>query len=365
MKISIIIPSLASGGAERQASALANYAVEHGHEVQMILYTDDIIFYSIDSRIKICAIPQPKKVFLLRSLYRLMRIRRYITAFKPQIVMTYMHTAALYAGLSLLFSGTPIIASQRANPYVSPKYRWQRWLRNFAFSLCEGFVFQTQKAQAYFSKSIQKRSTVIPNGVFHPQLAEAQSMPHQEKKIRAMGRLIPIKGHDMLIKAFAALPDEFNEYVLEIYGKGKELSALQKLSIDLGVRERIFFKGVQPDALLQVAKGSLFVLSSRNEGMPNVLMEAMACGMPCISTRCDFGPEELIEDGVNGLLVPVDDVKAMTDAMVRVLSDKALAKKLGENALKINQTHSPDVIGKRFLDYFDQVVRRAERCKKK
>jgi glycosyltransferase involved in cell wall biosynthesis len=114
--------------------------------------------------------------------------------------------------------------------------------------------------------------------------------------------------------------------------------------------------GVAKDAVLKIADSSVYVMSSKFEGMPNALMEAMAIGLPCVSTDCPNGPAELIENGVNGLLVPVGDVEALSEAIIKMIEDREFAERCGKNARKILETHSIDQKAKEYAEYIEKVL---------
>ena len=128
------------------------------------------------------------------------------------------------------------------------------------------------------------------------------------------------------------------------------------MACSLNLSDCVSFPGVEEKAVLQIARSAVFVLSSRSEGMPNALIEAMAAGVPCVSTECDMGPKELIKDGQNGLLVPVDDAEAMAQAICRILRDRSFSDSLSVNALQIRNTHSIEKITQLWLDYFGTLI---------
>jgi glycosyltransferase involved in cell wall biosynthesis len=166
-----------------------------------------------------------------------------------------------------------------------------------------------------------------------------------------MGRITPEKDYPTLLKAFSIVTKKCPHFILEIYGAGSPEKLLE-LSQELEIKEKVFFKGAYPDALLKIADSKCYVLSSISEGMPNALMEAMAIGLPCVSTDCPNGPAELIENEVNGLLVPMQDEKALAEAILRMIEDEEFANKCGENAKKIKETNSVEKNAKIYLDYF-------------
>ena len=147
--------------------------------------------------------------------------------------------------------------------------------------------------------------------------------------IIAVGRLSHIKGYPYLLKAFARVSAGF-PCRLVIAGDGKKRADLEALARKLGIENRVTFLGHQPNPFKYLARADIFVLSSLSEGFALVIVEAMACGIPVISTRCPSGPEEIITDGVNGLLVPVADEAALAEAILRLLQDKNLAFRLAQ-----------------------------------
>lgn len=161
------------------------------------------------------------------------------------------------------------------------------------------------------------------------------------------------KNHEMIIRAFAGLAEEYPDYSLIIYGEGELRPSLLRLAEELGLKERIFLPGSVADVASAIYRASFFVLSSYSEGMPNTLIEAMALGIPSISTDCPCGgPAELIEDGVNGYLIEPGNWKKLQDILQKLMDDPDLAKKVGGNAAKIQEKLNPDRINKMWEDYF-------------
>ena len=173
-----------------------------------------------------------------------------------------------------------------------------------------------------------------------------------------VARINSNKNQEMVMRAFKdAAGDAFPDYSLVFYGDGPDSIKLQRLASELGIRKRVEFKGNVSNVAEHIEKASIFILASNHEGMPNSLIEAMSLGLSCISTDCPCGgPRDLIEDGVNGLLVPVGDKDAMARAITKVLSDKELAERLGEQATKIQEICSPDVTNSKWKKYFDRIM---------
>ena len=160
------------------------------------------------------------------------------------------------------------------------------------------------------------------------------------------------KNHEMILRAFAALAADFPEVRLVIYGNGECREPLIKLSEQLGLSERISLPGAVSDVADKIYRSSAFVLSSYSEGMPNTLIEAMCMGLPVISTDCPCGgPADLIEDGVNGYLIPPGDGKALEERLRILLSDREKAEKMGRNASKLLEEYRPEHVDRTWMDY--------------
>ena len=167
-----------------------------------------------------------------------------------------------------------------------------------------------------------------------------------------MGRLDEQKGFDVLINAFKEVYNRHPEYKLKIFGNGLEKNKLQELINKLGLSENVILCGANQDAIFEVAKSKIYVLSSRYEGMPNALIEAMAAGTACISTDCKFGPSELINDGKNGLLIPVDDVRTLSEKILFLIKNDSARENIEKEAMKIRKKLDANTIYKKYYDYF-------------
>src|SRR5262249_25449025 len=146
------------------------------------------------------------------------------------------------------------------------------------------------------------------------------------------GRLVPSKGFDVLIDSFSRIAARHQEWNLVIAGKGPEQTALDAQVRRLGLGGRVKLAGWFADPSEALGSAGLFVMSSRYEGFPNALLEAMAAGLPVISFDCDSGPSEIIRDNVDGVLVPAGDVALLERAMERLMSDETERRRLGECA---------------------------------
>ena len=362
MKIAFLIHNLSSGGSERATCALANYFYCKNNDVTIFTIDGNASFYPLEEGItkaflNLPSIPKgspAKKVIAI--LKRYLAIRKNVKALSPQILIGMSHIMSFYAAASTMFTPIKSIGTERSNPYIYQSSKPFVFLRRLSSRIADGFVHQTKRASMFFPKSTMKKSIVIPNAVFNPLVSGIEFPALRDKTITAMGRLNYAKGFDILIEAFSRIEGQVKEYTLVIYGEGDEKENIKKLIETKKLAGRVIMPGAVPEAIINISKSSVFVLSSRFEGMPNALMEAMACGVPCVSTRCPMGPEELINDGVNGILVPVENAGAIADAIIKVINNKDLADELSKNAYQIRYTHSVGSIGTKWLDYCQSVI---------
>ena len=261
------------------------------------------------------------------------------------------------AGLrKILKNENPDIVSVRNDPNMEyGRSAAKKWRANAVFSMADGCVFQTKEASRYFSPAIQKRSKIIMNPVAAP-FFQVQR-PAQSRNIISVGRLEPQKNQALLVEAFAAVAGQFPEQNLVIYGEGSLRPALQQQIDVLGLHERILLPGDEKDIREKLAQSSLFVLPSDYEGMPNALLEALAVGLPCISTDCPCGgPAEVIQNGVNGVLVPCRDVQKMAQAMRDLLTDPEKCAMLSAAARQSAEAFRADTVFADWKEYFASVL---------
>jgi glycosyltransferase involved in cell wall biosynthesis len=184
----------------------------------------------------------------------------------------------------------------------------------------------------------------LPNPLPAPPNGDAA--PLAAPTILSIGRLNRQKAHDVLLRGFAEFAAAHPEWRLAIMGEGPEEVTLRGLASRLGIAERIDWLGRCEDPYRYLQACRVFVLVSRHEGMPNALLEAMSCGMPCIVSDGSPGPLELIQDGINGLVVPVEDATALAKAVESLVADRRFADTLGNQARETVRGHAPSAVVK-------------------
>lgn len=357
MKLTFFLGGLSGGGAERVVCNLANYLVSRGNEVEIITIGDDGSF-GLDKRIKRTTLlfNEERKNGFCNSLKRVVRLFRYLVKYKRDVYIVMLPVSTILLLRLRLFVKGKIIASERSFP--TNYSRWtQKQLKRLAHK-ADAWVFQTEGCHQWYLDSLKDSDyAIIPNPI-NDAFVRPTYIGERKKQIITAGRLNKVKNHQLLLQAFSRVSREHPDYCLVIYGEGYLKNNLIAEAERLGIKNNVLFPGFANWGELS-KDAYMFVLSSDLEGMPNALMEAMALGMPCISTDCDGGGARfLIEDGVNGLLVPKNDIDSMAAAMDKLLSDTELANQLGQEAHKICEHLAPEKIYKKWESYFSHVVNR-------
>lgn len=346
------------GGVEKVIATLVNKFSENGIKCTIITLINDKCVYTLNSHINVIQLydregTPPAKEYIKCFVY----LRKIVKEIDPDIIVTMPEEISCKAIPFLMGLKIPIIVSERNNPWIMPKGKINRLLRWIFYNFVDGIVFQTQEAAEFFTRNIRNKSTMIPNPLDLSRIPE-EWKGNRRKEIVSVGRLESQKNYQLLINAFSEFYKIHNEYVLVIYGTGNEREALEKL-IKVKIPETAYcFAGVTNKVLKCINGAAMFVLSSDYEGLPNALIEAMALGLPCISTNCKCGPSSLIEDGFNGLLTPVGDKEAMVQAMCFIAENEEYALAMGKKAMLIKDELNTDKIVERWRMYLECIYER-------
>lgn len=361
MRIGFLISDLNAGGAERATSSLANYFSKHGHDVEIITFKDIYSFYPLNNEVRhlrlgfdeIALSLSVKRIF--GALKRMLKIRSFVKARKLDVLIGMSFSMTWYTVVATKFTKTKSVGTERNNPYKYKATKINSFLRKFFYKLCDGYIFQTKKASLFFTDKLKERDVIIPNAIFNETVYELTPPAERENIICAVGRLNIQKRFDILIDAFSSIQDKIPDHKLIIFGEGELRKELEERISSYSLENRIFLPGTDNQAVKVVNRSDVFVLSSDLEGMPNVLMEAMAMGVPCVSTRCDMGPEELIENGENGILVEVGNTRQIAASILGIINDPELSDKLSLNARKLLETHSIEAISEKWLNFLNRI----------
>jgi|SRR5579859_2858943 len=332
MRLVLAISSLGAGGAERVMSLLAGALAERGHEVWLVtLAPVQHDFFAIDPRVHRVGLAltgnSPSRVQgLWANLRRIRALRRLLSSIAPHAVLSFMTSMNLLVILASARLPPRVVVSERVDPAAHREGRVWTALRSRLYARADAVAVQTEPIAAWFRARLpaKARIVVVPNPVVCPQAQEPAATKAAEPFILGAGRLAQQKGFDLLIRAFAAVAPRAPGLRLVIAGEGPEGQRLRELAAGLGLASRVSFPGQvrQLSALMKAAVA--FVLPSRYEGIPNVLLEALAAGVPCVATDSPGGTREVLGGGAYGLLVPPENCSALAEAISRMLTDAAL-----------------------------------------
>lgn len=354
LRITIFIGGLGGGGAERVVCNLANYLAKKEWNICILTMFGRESSYPLHSNIKIHSLieQQERKNFLYNFILRYLRLKEYVKTEKTDcfIVMLPVTTIMLLS----LRSKFKVIVSERSNPARYSKVI-QCLLKVLAHK-ADGYVFQTKDILEWYLPYIKEKQTiVIPNAVNEEFIVNNKLVP--EKRIIAVGRLTKVKNFELLIKAYSNIADKYPDYKVYIFGDGPERNNLENLARKLKVDKNIVISKFTNDIKEELQRSKVFVMSSDYEGMPNALIEAMALGLPCIATDCEGGGAKfLIQENVNGFLVPVGNDKQMAQYIDLILSSEELAYNIGQKAQEIAITLNPDKVYSIWKEFIESVV---------
>lgn len=352
MKIVFFIGGLGGGGAERVVCNLSNY-LSKKNDVTILTLSSIKSRYKIDQEVKHINLENDKKIklFLLKNLYRIYNLYKFIRMKEYDIVITFLPIPSFMMLLFRRIIKSPIIVSVRNDPKIEYKSKCMNLIMKWLYPRADGFVFQTDEAKDYFKNIIKDNYDIIPNPINEEFLIEP-FCGERKKVIVSVGRLVAQKNHILLINAFSEICNKYPEYKLIIYGEGELRDKLEQRIEELNLKNRIILPGNIKNVKEMISDTSLFVLSSDYEGMPNALMEAMALGLPVISTDCPCGGARyLIDHEKNGILVPVGNCNMMVKAIDKILRDKYYSNYLSKESAKISIKLNPNVIYKKWENY--------------
>lgn len=364
-KIMFYISSLAKAGAQRVLLNLAESLLEKGHEVFIVttsVVEDEyplpkgavrIISDILEEEITSSRIKNIKK--------RIGKLRNIWKKEQPDVIVAFIGKNNFMALLTAWGLAIPVITSVRGDPKEEYYNRITRFLSKSLMGKSSGIILQTEDAKKYFPKWIQKKAVILGNPL-NMDFVDDYYTGEREDKIVSVGRIDANKNQKLIIDAFYQIAEQFPETKLIIYGNGEEREKLLEYVKKNPYQDQIFLPGAVDDVKTHIQKAKLFVLSSNTEGLPNALMEALALGIPCVSTDCPCGgPKLLMEGKENGILVPVGDAEKMAKAMKQILENEEAWHKYSQNAYTIGNLLHPEKVNVEWENYLFSVIKNCNR----
>uniref|UniRef100_A0A7C3SK42 Glycosyltransferase n=1 Tax=Desulfobacca acetoxidans TaxID=60893 RepID=A0A7C3SK42_9BACT len=368
-KIIFIIPHLLGGGAEKSLLTLINNLDRSKFQPLLVYFTETAApgaFLAKDVKAvclhKVNRYSAPRLILSLAAL---------IKREKPSLLVPFMPYAGFLTSMARRLAGTrtPLIISHRSNLSAELQHETFPFLKAYlarqlypqatsihclsqgiGYDLMNNFKISPEKIKVIYNLFDLKEITAKAK-----QKVEHSWFKQDVPILLACGRLTRQKNYPQMLRAVRRVMDQ-SPVRLMILGEGEDRRYLEEYTAHLALPSSVAFLGFQANPFAFMARATALVLSSSYEGFGRVIVEAMACGLPVISTRCPYGPEEIITPGVNGLLVPVDDDAALADAILSVLKDEAWRQRLAQGGLARARDFAVENLMPQYEKLFEEVI---------
>lgn len=371
-RITLGTSSLQAGGAERVISTLANCWSADGVEVHIVTLSKESTqpFYRLDRRVVLTQLgvthPSANAISAgISNIRRIMRLRRAIASTQPDVVISFLTETNVLTLMAMLGTKIPVIVAEHTDPNTCPvPWIWGQ-LRRLTYRFAKKVVVLNRHAHDYFRDQMRIETAVIPNPIIQPEGVRNINERKDAKQIVSMGRFATEKRFDVLLRAFHRISEQYPDWKLTIIGDGPQLGDMHKLAKELGVSDKVSFPGVIDEPEMVLRQSNIFVSTSVLEGFPMALCEAMANGLAVISTEYNAGVRDIVEDDVNGLLVPPENEQAVAAAMDRLITNQDERERLGNAARSIVDKYGVDQVLAIWDSVFEQVLGKVPRQRNK
>lgn len=351
-KLIVTCASMYNGGAERVLSILSDAFAEHYDEVEYVTWYRYPVQFKLNEKVQFYCIEETtestdKKVWMKW-------FRSHVKKARPDLILSLLVPINMMVMTALIGMKEKVIVCERSDSRHLKGGLPMRMLRNALYRKAVGVVSQTESNTRSLPRYLQKKSTVIFNPINMGDEYIGKALTTEKTNtIVAVGRLIKVKNHEMLARAFKRFLQSHPDYTLEIYGYGDNEESLKNYIESLGLTGKILLPGSVPDVWDRIISSKLYVHSSNYEGMPNALLEAMCLGLPCVSTKVN-GAVDVIKHGENGLLTEVGDEDGLYNAMVKMVDNPEYTERLAKEATKLRQLLEYEKIAAQWLSFMDE-----------
>ncbi len=324
IKILLAIPQLTGGGAERVVSVWANELSERRYETYVLAFSKSEDEYYINPKVQVNYVVTTLKEYLSMSyIERIWAIRKCLKRIRPNYIISFLPAMQVWIMLASIGLNCKRIETIRINPWrISVTNKVQRMLWMMCYHCSYKIILQASDQKPFFSKADQEKCVVIPNPISDLYIKSyREALDEQPTTFIAVGRIDPQKNYEMMIDAFAKVCENHPELSLRIFGRGSDdyVAEINKHIARRHMESNIILMGRSPHMENEYQKSNIYLMTSDYEGLPNALMEGMVSQLICISTNCKTGPKDLIDDGVNGYLIPVGDANELTKTIEYVM----------------------------------------------
>ena len=355
--VTLVISDLRMGGSQSVISRIANDLAGEGCEVHVLtLASSHEPFYPLHDTVVVTNLGvSGNSTSLLHALTnnfrRVLALRRALPM-RSAVVLAFGDKTNIVTLLASRGTGIPVVVSERSTPFLYPLGWSWKILRRLLYPRAASVVVLNERCGEFFPW-LRSTLRVIPNPVNAGQLTGDNV---REPVILAVGRLVRLKGYDLLVRAFHRIHKDIPEWNVHIVGEGEARVELEALIRELGLEGRVFLKGETRDPHGAMSRASVFALPSRIEAFPNALCEAMACGMAVVAADCKTGPREIITNGSDGVLVPPEDVEALAASLLDLARDPAKRRAFGDAATQVAQRYAPAKVFAQWRDTLSEAA---------
>ena len=356
MKIAFLIQDITTkGGTERTTCCLANEFAKHNHTVSIVsVFKNELaIKYFLNSNVEIIYLTHKEynlKMGLGKRLGLIIKQHSLVKQCQTLLTADVIIGQKILASL-LLWRGGLSNKSVACEHFKFEMYnKFTRTMRNLLYTQFRQVVVLTENDEKKFTR-ILKNVSVIPNMI---SVNATKSAGADSKRMISVGRLHPQKGYDLLLQALPRVFDQAPDWTLDIFGEGEDYEKLIELCRHLKLTQYVHFKGYTSNIEQEYAHAALYIMSSRFEGFPMVLLEAAACQLPIVSFQCPEGPETILANG-GGLLVPPENSIELGKTILKVIKEDQLRAQLRNETIKITETYSPTIIYEKWMNLFRRI----------
>ncbi len=353
MKILFVIRDMIIGGAGKQLALTANALSERGHAVFVYTYFGGPLQHQLDEKVEYIAQNPVPKNKIAEYILSPIHIRKKIKEIKPDIAISWRCNAGCFTVLASLGLKVKTVFSERTDPYTETSFFLK--ISSFICGFSDGGVFQLEKVRQYY-KRLYNKSIVIPNPI-DKNIQIDSYIPYEDrsKHIVHVGRMmLPHKRQDLALVAFKEFLKDNPDYSLHFFGDGRDFEKVKMLTSQYGLNDYVVFHGSEKNIPDKMKNAKCLLLTSAYEGIPNVILEAFAAGVPVVSTDCSpGGARMLIGDDENGLIAKKDDVKSIAESVDKLVNDEKLAEIFIEKGRKRLHDFEPCKI----FDKWDEFLR--------
>ena len=341
MHIVFFIGSMVGGGAERVIQILANHFAQYGWKVEIALLLSNEVNYQqfpLDRNITIADLSEKKTSYKRNAIKWLKSIRKYAKKTKPDCIVSFIGRINALVLTATIGLGIPIVVSERSDPMQDGRGTYMLKYCNVLYNRASAIIFQTEYQRSCFSGKLGEKSYIIPNPV---SVSVINNIVENPLEISTAGRLFASKNHILLVDAIKRVTEKYPAVQCFIYGEGDQRNNLEQRIEQQDLGRNVHLAGNKTDVYRWISRSSIFVMTSEYEGLSNALVEAMMLGKACITT--DYpGADEVIENGVNGIIIPRGDCEQLAHTIEQLLGNEKEKKRLSDNAKKTSALYKTE-----------------------